>query len=123
MLNVNVKRQGSIAILDLQGQIVNGQTDILRNAVESLSGVNAIKLDLARVNTVDAGGLGAMLKLRERAELMGVRFELMNLTKQIRRVFEITRLDSVFRITAAIQFFPARKRASQVPATRLVSCA
>ena len=123
MLNVNVKKQGSIAILNLQGQIVNGQTDILRNAVESLSGVNAIKLDLARVNTVDAGGLGVMLQLREQTESMGVRLELMNLTKQIRRVFEITRLDSVFRITAAIQFFPAPKRRPHVPATRLVSCA
>ena len=123
MLNVNVKKQGSIAILNLQGQIVNGQTDILRDTVESLSGVNAIKLDMARVNTVDAGGLGVMLQLREQAESMGMRLELMNLSKQIRRVFEITRLDSVFRITAAIQFFPAAKRTQQVPAARLVSCA
>jgi hypothetical protein len=56
MLNVHIKKLGTVAVLCLQGQIVNGETEILRDAVQSLSEalpeVSAIKLDLARVTTV-----------------------------------------------------------------------
>lgn len=125
MLNVNAKNLGNIAVLSLQGQIVNGETETLRDAVQSLamSGVNAVKLDLARVTTIDAGGLGTMLELREQAEARGIRFELMNLTKQIGRVFELTRLNCVFRITAGVEFFPAVPPGRRVAVPALASCA
>jgi anti-sigma B factor antagonist len=123
MLNVHARNLGTVAVLSLQGQIVNGETEILRNAVQSLSealpDVSAVILDLSRVTTVDACGLGVMLALREHAEAKGIRFELMNVTKQIRRVFEITRLDSVFHITATLEFFPAVPRRRGAPAAPL----
>jgi anti-anti-sigma factor len=121
MLKIHAKQLGSIAVLSLQGQIVNGQTEILRNAVNSLSEVSAVKLDLARVTTIDAGGLGLMLELREQAESKGIRFEVINLSKQTRRVFEITRLDSVFQITPALELFPTVSQTRR--ATSLASCA
>ncbi len=96
MLKVQAKKLGTVAVLCLQGQIVNGETEILRNAVNSQSDVSAVILDLAQVTTVDAGGLGVMLALREQAESKGICFELMNVTKQISRVLEITRLDVSF---------------------------
>jgi anti-anti-sigma factor len=98
MLKVNAKNLGNVAVLSLQGQIVHGETEVLRNAVQSLSGVSAVKLDLACVATIDAGGLGAMLELREQAESRSIRFELMNVNIQIARVFEITNLNTVFHI-------------------------
>jgi len=123
MLKINVKQLGTVAFLHLHGQIVNGEAELLRNAVHSLSNVSAIKLDLARVSTLDAGGLGAMLELREQAEASGIRFELMNITRQIRRVLEITRLDSVFLITAGMDSFPAVSTRPQASAAQLASCA
>jgi anti-anti-sigma factor len=127
MLKVHAKKLGTVAVLCLQGQIVNGETEILRNAVHSLpdalSEVSAVKLDLARVTTVDAGGLGVMLALREQVEARGIRFELMNVNKWVSRVLEVTRLDSVFRITSGVEFLPgaARGRRGSVPA--FASCA
>jgi anti-sigma B factor antagonist len=123
MLKVHAKRLGTIAVLSLEGQIVNGETEMLRHALHSLSAVSAVKLDLAGVTTVDAGGLGVMLQLREQAEASGIRFELMNLTRQIRRVFEITRLDSVFRIAAAVEVFPTVLRSRSASRMGLASCA
>jgi anti-anti-sigma factor len=121
MLNVHAKNRGTVVVLSLQGQIVTGETKVLRNAVQSLSGVSAVKLDLARVSTIDAGGLGAMLELREQAESRGIRFELLNVNKRIGRVFEITRLDTVFRITTGGKLFPVVAYRRQKPA--LASCA
>jgi anti-anti-sigma factor len=123
MLNLHAKNLGTVAVLSLQGQIVTGETQTLRSAVLSLSEVSVIKLDLARVTTIDAAGLGAMLELREQSESRGIRFELTNVTKHIGRVFEITRLNSVFRITAAVDFFPAVSQVKRVPVPWLASCA
>ena len=126
MLKVHAKKLGTVAILCLQGQIVNGETEILRNAVHSLLEVSGVILDFARVTTVDAHGLGVMLALREQVESKGIRFELMNVSKQIRKVLEVTRLDSVFQIIGEVEFFPAvsRSRPAEVPpAATLASCA
>jgi len=127
MLKVQAKNLGTVAVLSLQGQIVRGETETLRNALHSLSEVSAVKLDLARVTTVDAGGLGVMLQLREQAEARGIRFELMNVTKRIIMLLELTRLDTVFKITAGLEFFPAvsssRQASLATPGAPFASCA
>jgi anti-sigma B factor antagonist len=123
MLKVHAKNLGNVAILCLQGRIVIGETEILRNAVNSLSEVSAVILDLARVTTVDARGLGVMLELRAQAEAKGIRFELMNVTKWVKSVLEITRLDSVFQITSGIEFLPAVSRSQRASLAELASCA
>jgi len=127
MLKVQAKNLGTVAVLSLQGQIVRGETETLRNAVQSLSEVSAVKLDLARVTIVDAGGLGVMLQLREQAEAKGICFELMNVTKRIIMLLELTRLDTVFKVTAGLDFFPAVSRSRQaslaVPGAPFASCA
>ena len=107
MLKVHAKNLGNVVILCLQGRIVRGETEALRNAVRSVSDANAVILDLARVSTVDARGLGVMLELRQEAEAKGIRFELMNITKLVGRVLEVSRLDSVFQMTSGVEFFPA----------------
>jgi len=123
MLKVHAKNLGTVAILCLQGQIVNGETEILRNALHSLSEVSAVILDLGRVTTVDARGLGVMLELREQAEAKGIRFELMNVTKLVSRVLEVTHLDSVFQITSGVEFFPAVSRSQRASVAAFASCA
>lgn len=123
MLKVHAKNLGTVVVLCLQGRIVNGETESLRSAVHSLPEVSAVILDLARVNTIDAGGLGVMLELREQAQSQGIRFELMNVTRWISRVLEVSRLDSVFQITAGVEFFPATSQSREVSVARFASCA
>src|SRR5437588_1570968 len=110
MLKVHAKILGNVVILCLQGRIVRGETETLRNAVRSVSDAGAVVLDLARVTTVDARGLGVMLELRQEAEAKGIHFELMNITKLVGRVLEISRLDSVFQMTSEVEFFPTVSR-------------
>ena len=123
MLQVQTRNLETVAVLCLQGQIVRGETELLRNAVQSLSEVTAVKLDLARVTTVDAGGLGVMLALREQLESKGIRFELMNVSRLVSKVLKLTRLDSVFQITSGVEFFPGAARDRRVPVTAYASCA
>ena len=123
MLEVKAKKLETVAILCLQGPVVTGETEILRNAVRSMSEVSAIILDLAGVTTVDAGGLGVLLELRGLSESRGVRFELMNINKRVGKVLEVVRLDTVFRTTSSIELFPSVSRSLSLSLAKLASCA
>ncbi len=98
MMKVQTTRIGNVAVLCLRGKIVRGELDPLRQAVLAQKDANVVMLDLAQVSTIDAGGLGVMLQLRQQTESRGVEFRLRNVTKLVRRVLEITRLDSVFDV-------------------------
>ena len=123
MLKVHARNLGNVAILCLQGRIVNGETAALRNAVQSQSEVSAVVLDLARVSTVDAGGLGLMLELRAQTESKGIGFKLINVSKPVSRLLALTRLDSVFEVISRVELLPEVSRARPARAMELARCA
>ncbi len=123
MLKVHTKQLGRVAVLCLQGQIVTGETESLRAAVSALLGVSAVILDFAGVSTIDAGGLGVMLGLREQAASKGIRFALTNITKGVGMVLTVARLDSVFEITSVVEFFPVVSRKRRASAAVFAPCA
>src|SRR6476659_2283833 len=96
MLKVHAKKLNAVEILSLEGQIINGDTETLRSAVQLASDTSDIILDLANVSVVDAHGLGVLLQLREESLANGIHFKLMNANERLSRVFEITRLNTVF---------------------------
>jgi anti-anti-sigma factor len=123
MLKVHAKQLGTVAILCLQGRIVRGETAALRNAVQAQSSVGAVILDLTRVTTIDAGGLGVILQLREQAQAKGIDLKLMNVTKLVNRVLEITRLNSVFQVTSGAEVLSTVSRGQPPSLVQLPSCA
>jgi anti-sigma B factor antagonist len=119
MLGVTISTHGNVVILCLRGKIVIGKTSILRKVVEAQTKSCVIMLDLSRVTAIDAHGLGVLLELRQHAESTGIEFRLMNVTKLVGRVLEITRLNSVFNIAAEAEVLPAP--ATQVSSLRRLS--
>jgi len=99
MLKVQTTNFGSVAVLCVQGRIVRAETEVLRNAVLAQRKVNVVVLDLAWVSMIDAGGLGLLLELRQHTESSDIEFRLKNVTKLVRQVLEMTRLDTVFDIS------------------------
>ena len=123
MLKVHTRNSGNVAVLCVQGRIVNGETASLRDAVNSQTRVGTVVLDLGRVSTIDASGLGLMLELRRQSLAKGVRFKLMNVTKLVSRVLEVTQLDSVFEITPQSELLPAMPRAASHRTMPFARCA
>ena len=106
MLNAAVQRLGDTTVLRCHGRIVVGQGyAILRNAVLGQTYARTLILDLARVDRIDAGGLGVLLGLRDWTRSKAIRFKLMNVTKKVLRVFELTRLDYVFEFCSVEDMF------------------
>ena len=123
MLKVHARNLGNVALLCMQGQIVNGETETLRKAVYSQSHVSTVVLDLAQVSAVDAGGLDVMLELREQVQAKGIGFKIMNVSKLVGKILEVTHLDSVFEVTSGVEFFPAVARRRPASVLKLASCA
>jgi anti-anti-sigma factor len=115
MLKVHAKKLDAVEVLGLEGQIVNGDTEILRSAVQSASDSSDIILDLQNVKIVDAHGLGVLLQLREQALAKGTHFKLINMSKPLYRIFEITRLNTVFEISPDVKFFPQVACSQRLP--------
>ena len=120
MLKVHTRNLGDAAILSLHGRLISGETRALREAVRAQTDAKSIVLDLARVTAIDAYGLGLMLELRRLSDRKGVRFKLMNVNKFTSRVFEVTRLDSVFEIIPKAEPAIARTMTAR---TRIAACA
>ena len=106
MLNVQIKNLGRVAILNLQGEIVIGQTETLRDAVESVPRMSSVIVDLSGVRLMDAHGLGLMLQLREQSHAKGGGFQLVNANRTLREILRITRLDGVFQVSSAVLAHP-----------------
>ena len=122
MLQVHTTKLGNVAVLCVQGKIVRCETDALRRAVLAQAEASVVVLDLARVNIIDAGGLGALLELREHNESRGIEFRLQNVTKLVRRILEITKLDSVFKISG-MDSFGAEIRQTPAMVMEMAACA
>ena len=123
MLKIHTRNSGNVAVLCVQGRIVNGETAPLRDAVNSQSRVGILVLDLGRVSTIDASGLGLMLELRRQSLAKGIRFKLMNVTKLVGRVLEVTQLDSVFEIAPQAELLPTMPRVDSHRAMPFLRCA
>jgi anti-anti-sigma factor len=104
MLNVQRRNLGTVSLLNLDGKLVIGETEYLRDVVQTLPSTTSVTLDLSNVTLVDAHGLGVLLHLREEAEARDMRFELMNVGYHLREVFRMTHLDSVFHMRAGVEF-------------------
>jgi anti-anti-sigma factor len=129
MLQINLRKLGSVSVLALEGRIVNGEATVLREAVQSHfaieSGIpsTSIVLDFARVTVVDARGLGLLLELRSEALSNGVRLRVINASRLVSRVFEITCLTSVFEVNSALETFPSLSVAPAARPMPLRACA
>jgi anti-sigma B factor antagonist len=55
-------------------------------------------VDLARVTYIDSSGLAVLIEGMQNAEEYGGKFALSGLQENVRSIFEIARLDQVFRI-------------------------
>ena len=115
MLKVHAKKLGATEVFSLEGKIVIGGTEALRRSVQAASDTSDIVLDLANVTIVDAHGLGVLLQLRAQSLSKGVHFELRNLRKPLYRIFEITRLNTVFKIDSGVEFYPEFAYQNRLP--------
>jgi anti-anti-sigma factor len=101
MLTIDTEKMGDVAVVRCTGRIVRGEgIRTLRNAVVSETDTRIVVLDLSEVESLDAGGLTALLSLHHWTRSHAIQLKLVNPSNFVREVLERTRLDRVFNISS-----------------------
>ncbi len=98
---INVRHSGGVAVLDIAGRITLGEGSVgLRDAVhkELAAGNKKILLNLADVSYMDSSGIGELTSAYSSVKNQGGEIKLVNLTKKVDGLMQITKLATVFDI-------------------------
>jgi anti-anti-sigma factor len=97
----NTEQIGDVAVLQCAGRMVSTQALLLlKDAVTSLSQFRVVVLDLSEVDMLDAGGLGMLVSLHNWACANSTQLKLVNPSKLVRQMLELTRLTFVLHISS-----------------------
>jgi anti-anti-sigma factor len=99
MLQIVVEQSMDSILLRCSGRLVAGKEVLrLREAVMCQAEKRSVQLDLAGVESIDAAGLGLLVSLHSLGCVVGFELQVRNPVRRVRKLLELTRLDSVLGI-------------------------
>ena len=99
--NATAREIGGVTVLDLSGRITLGEGSAkLRETVRELvnKGQKKIVLNLGDVSYIDSSGIGELVSGFTTLKNQGGELKLLNLTKKVHDLLQITKLYTVFDI-------------------------
>ncbi len=100
MLVVNIENYGDASVFRCVGRLVAGEeVGGLKRAVLCHQDSKTVVLDFSQVSTLDGAGMGLVAFLAGWTRVMGVTLKIMSPTVHVRRLLQMTHLDSVLEIT------------------------
>lgn len=99
-MKIEIKKEASVAVLHLSGNLdADSVAQFKKEAYKIVEGgCHQLVLNLAKTDFVDSMGLGAMISLLRRVRTHKGDLKVACLSKDVRSVFEITRLHRLFEI-------------------------
>jgi anti-sigma B factor antagonist len=100
-MKTNSRRVDGVTILDLSGRITLGEGSVvLRDQIRDLLGKGEKKLllNLGDVTYIDSSGIGELVSAFTTVRNQGGELKLLNLTKKVHDLLQITKLYTVFDI-------------------------
>jgi anti-sigma B factor antagonist len=95
------RQVGGVTVVDMSGRITLGEGSVvLREAVKDLvaKGQKKILLNLGDVTYIDSSGIGELVSAFTSVRNQGGELKLLNLTKKVHDLLQITKLYTVFDI-------------------------
>ena len=97
LCTLEVRSEGDTAFVKCKGRLVFGQTEPLKQGVRDLLPKSKrVVVDLAEVTYMDSAGLGIVVQLYVSAKTSRCELQLLNMAPQVRQIFGITRIISLF---------------------------
>ena len=100
-IDFSTRQSDDITIVDLKGRITLGEGSVtVRDTVHDLlsKGQTRILLNLGDVNYIDSSGIGELVSAYTAAKKHGGELKLLNLTKKVNDLLQITKLYTVFDV-------------------------
>ena len=100
-MKTSTRQVDGVTIVDCSGRITLGEGSvILRDTVRDLlaKGNKKILLNLGDVNYIDSSGIGELVSAFTTVKNQGGELKLLNLTKKVKDVLQLTKLYTVFDV-------------------------
>jgi anti-sigma B factor antagonist len=99
------KDASGVAVVQVEGQLVVGNRQELKDLVQAAldRGDRRLLVDFSRTGYIDSSGLGALVSISKRIREAGGELRLSGLNEDLRSLFELTKLDTLFAIAETPQ--------------------
>jgi anti-sigma B factor antagonist len=100
-MSFTIRKLDDITIVEVEGQLIVGNRQELKQRVldEYDAGARKVLVDFTRTGYIDSSGLGVLVSLAKRLREDGGELRLANLNDDLRTLFELTKLDTLFPIS------------------------
>ncbi len=101
MMKTSTRKVDNVTIVDLSGRITLGEGSVvLRDTIRDLiaKGDKKILLNLGEVTYIDSSGIGELVSAFTTVRNQGGELKLLNLTKKVHDLLQITKLYTVFDV-------------------------
>jgi anti-sigma B factor antagonist len=95
------KGPGGVTTIKVDGQLIIGNRHELKDLIQAAleRGDRRLLIDFSRTGYIDSSGLGALVSISKRIRESGGELRLSGLNDDLRSLFELTKLDTLFAIT------------------------
>ena len=122
-VKLNTRQIGDVSVVDVAGRITLGEgSSALRDSLREMvgKGQKKILLNLGEVSYIDSSGIGELVSAFTTVTNGGGQLKLLNLTKRVKDLLQITKLYTVFDVhdseVTAIRSFVSGREAGSAPA-------
>ncbi len=100
-MGFQVSKNGTVTLVEVEGQLIVGNRQELKQKVlEHLeAGDRKFVIDFAATGYIDSSGLGVLVSLSKKIREQAGELRLSSLNEDLRTLFELTTLDTLFKIT------------------------
>src|SRR5258708_40045782 len=108
-MSFSIKKQGEIVVVDVEGQLIVGNRQELKQKVldELERGERKFLIDFAPTGYIDSSGLGVLVSLSKKLREQGGELRLATLNDDLRTLFEPTKLGTLFPVSVTRGRAPA----------------
>ena len=96
----STKDEGGVTVVAVDGQLIVGNRQELKDLVQDglEGGERKFLIDFSGTAYIDSSGLGALVSISKKIREQGGELRLAELNEDLRALFELTKLDTLFAI-------------------------
>lgn len=100
-MGFSVRKQDGVCVVAVEGQLIVGNRQELKQRVleEIERGERRFLVDFGETGYIDSSGLGVLVSLSKKIRELNGELRLTNLNEDLRTLFELTKLDTLFQIS------------------------
>jgi anti-sigma B factor antagonist len=94
------KHSSGVLVVEVEGQLIVGNRQELKATIQQAldNGERKLLVDFAKTGYIDSSGLGALVSISKKVREQGGELRLSGLNEDLRSLFELTKLDTLFAI-------------------------